>query len=69
MKTLAAPPKPARKRRASKWLPSGAGQVALSKAAADQFTDGLLEIASRLDGLPRDLARNHDHYLHGLPKK
>jgi len=22
-----------------------------------------------LKGLPPDLARNHDHYLHGLPKK
>lgn len=22
-----------------------------------------------VDDLPADLARNHDHYLHGLPKK
>lgn len=22
-----------------------------------------------LDGLPPDLAKNHDHYLHGKPKK
>ena len=69
MKTLAAPAKPSGKRRASKWIPGGASQVAISKFEADRFTEGLLEIASRLEGLPRDLAQNHDHYLHGLPKK
>ncbi|MFM9958845.1 MAG: hypothetical protein ACKVZJ_12295 [Phycisphaerales bacterium] len=25
--------------------------------------------AGTFDGLPTDLARNHDHYLHGKPKK
>ena len=25
--------------------------------------------AGAAKGLPPDLARNHDHYLHGLPKK
>ncbi len=29
----------------------------------------LLRLAGTVDGLPTDLARNHDHYLHGLPKK
>jgi hypothetical protein len=29
----------------------------------------LLEIAARIEGLPPDFAKNHDHYLHGLPKK
>ena len=25
--------------------------------------------AGKADGLPPDLAENHDHYLHGAPKK
>ena len=29
----------------------------------------LLSHAGKAKGLPSDLARNHDHYLHGLPKK
>jgi hypothetical protein len=29
----------------------------------------LLKIAARIEGLPPDFAKNHDHYLHGVPKK
>ena len=29
----------------------------------------LLELAGAIDDLPSDLARNHDHYLHGHPKQ
>lgn len=29
----------------------------------------LRRLSGIVKGLPRDLARNHDHYLHGLPKK
>ena len=36
---------------------------------AGDFTDELVRIAGQVHGLPPDLARNHDHYLHGLPKK
>lgn len=36
---------------------------------ANDFTDRLVDIAEKVRGLPSDLARNHDHYLHGLPKK
>ena len=35
----------------------------------ETFTDELLRIARETKNLPPDLARNHDHYLHGLPKK
>lgn len=28
----------------------------------------LLEFAGTAEGLPRDMARNHDHYLHGTPR-
>jgi len=31
--------------------------------------DELLKLAGSVKGLPRDLARNHDHYLHGRPKR
>ncbi len=30
---------------------------------------GLLELAGTVDDLPSDMARNHDHYLHGAPKR
>lgn len=29
----------------------------------------LLSLAGLAKGLPRDFARNHDHYLHGTPKR
>ena len=69
MKTLSAPARSPNKRRASKWIPGGSNGVSISKAQADRFTDGLLKIAARIEGLPSDFARNHDHYLHGLPRK
>jgi hypothetical protein len=31
--------------------------------------DRLMKFAGKLEGLPSDLARNHDHYLHGAPKR
>ncbi len=41
----------------------------VSAKEAEEFTDELLRIASQTRNLPPDLAKNHDHYLHGLPKK
>ena len=41
----------------------------VSAKNAETFTDELLRIASHTRNLPPDLAKNHDHYLHGLPKK
>lgn len=29
----------------------------------------MLDYAGTITGLPADLAQNHDHYLHGTPKK
>lgn len=29
----------------------------------------LLELAGTVEGLPSDMARNHNHYLHGHPKQ
>jgi hypothetical protein len=36
---------------------------------AEDFTNRLVRIAEQVRGLPPDLARNHDHYLHGHPKQ
>lgn len=41
--------------------------VVTARDAAD-FTDRLLMISQKVRGLPADLARNHDHYLHGHAK-
>ena len=29
----------------------------------------LRELAGTVDGLPSDMAQNHDHYLYGTPKR
>ncbi len=29
----------------------------------------LAKLAGTVDDLPADMARNHDHYIHGSPKK
>jgi len=29
----------------------------------------LLEVAGTAEGLPSDFAHNHDHYLHGAPRR
>lgn len=31
--------------------------------------DRLLGLAGTVDDLPADMARNHDHYIHGAPKR
>jgi hypothetical protein len=33
------------------------------------LSEKLLRLAGTVNGLPADMARNHDHYLHGHPKK
>ena len=52
-------------------LPEGAEvDVALVEADKKQPTIGqkLLKLAGTIDG-PPDWARNHDHYIHGTPKR
>jgi hypothetical protein len=41
------------------------------KAGARSKTWGaaLLEVAGTAQGLPADFANNHDHYLHGTPRR
>lgn len=36
---------------------------------AESLRQSLLKLAGRLKGYPLDFAKNHDHYIHGAPKK
>lgn len=36
---------------------------------AESLKDILLSFAGIVEGLPPDMALNHDHYLYGVPKK
>jgi hypothetical protein len=40
-----------------------------SSKAASPLGEILLRHAGRATGLPEDLAEQHDHYLHGKPKR
>ncbi len=51
-------------------LPEGTRvAVRTRKRRGATLGDRLMEFCGVVKGLPRDLARNHDHYLHGMPKK
>ena len=53
-------------------LPEGArggDRQAQITGAADSSLASLLELAGSIDDLPPDMAQNHDHYLHGVPKR
>ena len=61
-----------RRARGLKALLRFAGSVkglSSKRKPADSPTRRLLRHAGKVSGLPRDLAKNHDHYLHGHPKK
>ncbi len=38
-------------------------------ASAKSWGEALLEVAGTAQGLPNDLAQNHDYYLHGTPRR
>lgn len=53
-------------------LPAGTQvKVVLVETSQDHRPIGqkLLELAGSVKGMPSDLAVNHDHYLHGTPKR
>lgn len=57
-------------------LPEGAevtvkvgGEVDEVGADVRRLRETLLGVAGQVTGLPADLARNHDHYIHGSPKR
>ena len=41
----------------------------LVKTKRRTIGEALLEVAGMAEGLPRDMARQHDHYLHGTPRE
>ena len=41
----------------------------LEPKAEPTLADELRSVIGAVKGLPSDLARNHDYYLHGRPKK
>jgi hypothetical protein len=52
-------------------LPEGTRVRVVPVAESSPGTLGqrLLKFAGTAKGLPPDMARNHDHYLHGAPKR
>lgn len=53
-------------------LPDGT-EVDVSLAVDDSteptWGEVFKDIIGKAEGLPPDMARNHDHYIHGTPKK
>ena len=39
------------------------------QSSAQNWGDALSSLAGTVEGLPADCAINHDHYLHGAPKR
>ena len=51
-------------------LPEGTiVQVEPVKAAKQTLGRSLMDLAGIAPNLPPDMAKNHDHYIHGRPKK
>ena len=53
-------------------LPEGAAVHVEPVEEGDDFRDlreGLLKLAGTVKGMPPDMARNHDHYIHGTPRR
>jgi hypothetical protein len=50
--------------------PSSSPDVTTSQPSPPQtLGQRLMRFAGRARGMPRDAARNHDHYLYGTPKR
>ena len=53
-------------------LPDGTRVEVVVKAqakAASPLGEALLKLAGTAVGLPEDMAEQHDHYIHGTPKR
>jgi len=53
-------------------LPEGAEvevQPADDESAGPTWAEVFKDVSGKAEGLPADMARNHDHYIHGAPKK
>jgi hypothetical protein len=51
-------------------LPDGTEvRIEVIESPSTTLGQRLLKFAGKAKGLPTDMARNHDHYLHGQPKR
>ena len=53
-------------------LPEGTRVEVIVRTASEKtptLRDRLLKLAGTVDDLPSDMARNHDHYIHGASKR
>ncbi len=50
-------------------LPEGTPVRVIPTEEHPTWGDVFEDVSGKAVGLPADMARNHDHYLHGLPKK
>src|SRR5487761_2395759 len=55
--------------RQGRWISAPRPLPEMTAQEAADCTDRLLGFAAETEGLPPDLAAQHDHYLHGLPQK
>ena len=55
--------------RRGRWIPFKESVRELTEKETDDFAAQLQRFAAETRGLPPDLATNHNHYLHGLPKQ
>lgn len=55
--------------RTARWLGRDGKSAALTDQETASETGDLAKMAAETRNLPPDLAINHDHYLHGLPKR
>ena len=55
--------------RRGRWIPIGKTTPELTGPQAEESASKLLALAAETRNLPSDLATQHDHYLHGLPKQ
>ena len=58
-----------RQPRIGRWISDTKPTPELTARQSAEFTDKLLAFAAETENLPADLSANHDHYLHGLPKR
>ena len=55
--------------RRGRWIPAAKATPELTVSQAEEFGSKLVALAAEISKLPPDLASQHDHYLHGLPKR
>ena len=55
--------------RRGRWISGVQPAVELSEPQISDDLNKLLSLAAETHHLPADLSTNHDHYLHGLPKR